>query len=428
VCWDRNDRTFVYFHDPGNLHQVIDSSGFGPIDTWVGYPVQISHSPSAAVVPTMMPLVERAGPIPRAESTFAEPEVHVLFQSFWAENFGHALGDDIMPAFSLQSAFGLLTPDSVLMLPQNVGHPMCNPGELWQRARLLLNTLSTLISDHPITEIDIDAAYATTYHAGESNSTEYGIHCDESCRCFNKVPPPQAGRGADALRYVCFRNLLAGHSLLGLTGSPDGGLGLTAFSNYIIERAMRRWPSVEAASRPLAKQRLLIFEKTGRRRILNVQSLAEYLRGAFAVEVEVIRPGDLPLQDVIAKCISSSVILTPLGGISFNVAFARARSSVVFVTAWDAKHKAASGFERYIWEQVHRLTDFYYDVRLPEITVLPPGNVTHPSIADFRNHGSVTVDMARMGRIIVSALTSAEQELGIPAPSFSKHMNHIFRP
>jgi hypothetical protein len=421
VCWDRKDRTFVYFEDPDNLPLIIDSKGLGPIDTWAENSIQVKHFNPAAPL-TLMPLVERAGPIPAAESKFAGPEVHVLFQSHWAENFGHALGDDIMPAFVLQSIFGLLTPDSVLIMPRNVGHPKCNPDEMWQRARRLLNTLSALISDHALEEMDVHSTYAL-YRADDDNSTDYGIRCDVHCRCSNKVPPP---RQADA-RYVCFRNLLVGHSLLGAMNRQDLGLGWSRFCDYIIQRAMRRWPAVAAASRPLAKQRILILEKTGRRRILNVQELAAYLRGAFAVEVVVIRPADLPLEDVIAEFLSSSVVVTPQGGISFNAAFARARSSVVFLNVWSPTHNSATSLERFFWEHAHRLVDFYYDVRQPEITILPPGNTTNPSESDFNTHGSVTVNLARMGRVVASALTSAEHELEIPAPSFSKHMNHAFR-
>jgi len=42
-----------------------------------------------------LPLVERADPIPLANATLSDHKVHVYFTSFWAENFGHALIDDI---------------------------------------------------------------------------------------------------------------------------------------------------------------------------------------------------------------------------------------------------------------------------------------------------------------------------------------------
>lgn len=196
----------------------------------------------------------------------------------------------------------------------------------------------------------------------------------------------------------------------------------------MIEQAMRRWPAVAAASRPLAKQRILIVEKMGRRRVLNVPAMADYLRAAFAVQVDVIRPDTLSLQDGIVEYLSSSVIITPQGGTSFGIAFARARSSVVIVTSWDPNYNAANGLDRYLWEHNHRLTEFYYDVEPSDITILPPGNASHPSNGDWQTFGSVTVNLARMGRVVASALTSAEHELDIPTPSFSKHMNSAFLP
>jgi hypothetical protein len=425
MCWDRVDRTFVYFRDPQSLPQIIDTVGLGPVDTWLDNDIQITKFVPGLPL-HVMPIVERDGPIPAHESRFGDSEVYVYFRSFWAENFGHALGDDIMPAFVLQDIFGLLTPDSVLLIP-SLGHPRCQPNELWTRARRNLFKLAGLVSDHPIEEIDVHPSYAT-YQRNENGTTrDYGVHCDHNnklreCLCLNRIPVQQV----DA-RYVCFRNLLAGHSLLGAT-SHDFGFGWSRFSDYILQRAIHRWPIVAAASQPLVKQRILVFDKTGRRRILNTQAIVDYLKAAFEVEVALIRPDNLATEVCIAETLQSSVILTPIGGISFGVAFARARSSVVFVTTWDPDKKIAYSFERHIWEQAHRFNDFYYDVKLNETTILPPGHAVNPTYDDYFYYASVTVDLARMGRVVASALTSAEHELEIPGPSFSKHMNHAFRP
>ena len=67
-----------------------------------------------------LPLVDRVGPIPLMNVSVSDHQVHIYFTSFWAENFAHALVDDIHPLFALMYAFKMASRDSVFLYPREV--------------------------------------------------------------------------------------------------------------------------------------------------------------------------------------------------------------------------------------------------------------------------------------------------------------------
>lgn len=403
VCWDRVGQTFVYYEEPGQLPLVHSSTGNG--FDWEIRPDFVRATNDATLLgpdkTPFLPLIRVSGPIPE-DHAFAPEAVHVYFISHYAENFGHAIGDDILPAYALQSMFGLVTADVKLLTPRDFAETAGDVGTAaYQRARKFLGDMAQVISDHPIGEMFKDPLYRRRVSFARNNATESGP------------------------RHTCFTSLLTGHSRIGF--SHDGGRYFAPLSNYMLQRAMALFPSVrEAASIKHSRQRVVVVKKVGRRAILNVEELADHLRTTFDVRIDVINPAGMDLHEQMALALSSTLILTPEGGISYISAFVRARTPVIFVGHWVPSRNISEHLDWHVWQPARRFVPLLYDVRASEVTVLPPGNTTHPADMDYHIHGGVTIDALRMSRLVASGLLIAEREFGVPPPSFSMARSSAF--
>lgn len=401
VCWDRHEQTFVYYEEPGQLPLVHTATGNG--SDWT-IPSDFLRAANEYLLflpiekSPFMPLKVAPGPIP-ADHVFAPEAVHLYFMSHYAENFGHALGDDVLPAFALQAMFGLLTRDVKLLTPRDYAESAGSVGyPAHQRGRRFLHDLFNMISDNPIGELWND----TLYHP------------------LNSEHPTTT-----VARHTCFTSLLSGHAKLGFLSDNDRYF--SALSDYMIATAMTKFPSVHAAAtKTPTRQRVLIIKKQGRRAVLNVDDLAEHLRQTFDVQVDVINPAEIETHEQMAQVLSSTLIITPAGGISFICAFVRARTPVIFVGYWSPSDRASAQLDRHVWQPARRFTDLYYDVHFKDITLLPPANLDNPGDNDYMSFGAATVDLARMSRIVASGLLIAERELDLPAHSFSMSQAHTF--
>jgi hypothetical protein len=393
ICWDRVERTFIYYEEPGQLPLVHTATGYG--SDWDIRKDFVRVTNEGHQLPPdkgrFMPLKVLPGPIP-GDHVFAPETVHVYFVSHYAENFGHAIGDDILPAFALQSMFGLLTHDVKLLTPRDYAESAGSVGSAaHQRGRRFLHDLGKILSDHPIGEMWNDTLY--------------------------RPMVPSDPKSKDA-RHTCFTSLLAGQAKLGIHRDKDRYF--SSFADYMIARAMMKFPSVyAAATQKFSGQRVVIIRKKGRRAVLNIDELAEHIRKTFLVPVDIINPAEIKTQEQIAVMLTATLVITPAGGISFICPFVRARAPVIFVGHWSPTWNHSSQLERHDWEPARHVTDLYYDVHFSDITVLPPANLTNPGDHDYATYGAATVNLARMSRIVASGLLIAERELDIPAPSFS---------
>lgn len=414
VCWDRSERTFVYYRNPSTSHPPAASTQDPEAATAAG-----NDSAWRASIPgefvavgkfgieqwpglkrpqdLFLPLIERPGPIPAAAAAFAPEAVHVFFRSFWAENFGHALGDDMLPAFALMSIFGLLTRDVKLLTPNDVAQTCLEAGssDAHRHARRILRDLAAIMYDHTIGEMSEDPMYAPASDA------------------------PLGGGGVDTIpRHTCLTSLLVGHSMTGM--AYDGDRYFSAFIDHTIRSAMQQYPSVrQAAEVPLDRQRVVVIEKRGRRALLNAAELAAHIRATFRVQVSVVNPAELKLVDQVAVMLSSTLVVTPPGGISLACAFVRARTPVIFIGYWSPTNGRSELLEGYLWPHVRRIVTLHYKVRRSEVTVLPPGDANRASEWDYQFYGGTSVDLKRMTRLVASGLSVAERELpGLRVPSF----------
>jgi hypothetical protein len=329
-----------------------------------------------------LPLVERAGPIPLANVTFSDHEVHVYFTSFWAENFGHALVDDIHPLFALMHAFKLTTRDSVFLYPREIAD---NVGERdRERASKLLNELANLISDNGILRMDTHPSFST-------------------------VAPKDPGP-----HLVCMRHLLAGSGNLENLNKLPHVQTVGSWPSFI-DALLTGWrkelglKSGEPSLRPIQSQLLVFIRKVGRRGFLNLDILDEKSRDFFGVETIVINPGEMTLAEQISIAQRATVTFSPLGGISYFNAFLREGATAIIADFWHPFAETSVTLDGYFWDRIlsgHQT--LRYTVEESEIVIEPPGSGTVKTWWDYRDHGATMLDLKRAMRLIDHALYKAE--------------------
>jgi len=390
VCWDRRESTFVYFLDPSRPDVVM--SGTTLLN---GTPRRISVKRKPGENEDCMeflPLVERAGPIPWANATFSNHKVHVYFTSFWAENFGHALVDDIHPLFALMYAFKLTTRDSVFLYPREVAD------NIWEtdraRASKLLYELANLISDNGILRMD--------------------THPE-----FSWIPENHPGP-----HLVCMRHLLAGTGNLENLNKPPHVNTVGSWPSFIdaLLTGWRKELQVKTGEGDLfpshIKSQLLVFiRKVGRRGFLNLDELVEKSRDFFGVETMVINPGEMTLVEQISVAQRATVTFSPLGGISYLNAFLREGAVAIIADFWHPYAESSVTLDGYFWDRIlsgHQT--LRYAVDESEILIEPPGNATAKTWWDYRDYGATMLDLERAMRLIDHALYKAEHVFQFESP------------
>jgi len=340
-----------------------------------------------------LPLVERAGPIPLTNATFTEDKVYVYFTSFWAENFGHALVDDIHPLFALMHAFKMTTRDSVFLYPREIAD---NVGERdRERASKLLHELGNLISDNGILRMD--------------------THPN-----FSKVSPKDPGP-----HLVCMRHLLAGSGNLENLNKPPHVNTIGSWPSFI-DALLTGWRKEykehkgrtgEPSPTPIQTQLLVFIRKVGRRGFLNLDMLVETSRDVFGVETIVINPGEMTLAEQISVAQRATVTFSPLGGISYFNAFLREGATAIVADFWHPFAETSVTLDGYFWDRIlsgHQT--LRYTVKESEIVIEPPGNATLKTWWDYRDHGATMLDLERAMRLIDHALYMTEHVFQIKTP------------
>jgi hypothetical protein len=389
VCWDRTASTFVYFLDPDRPDMIMP--GATMLDG-TARKISVKTKPGPfrlARSIEFLPLVERAGPIPLTNATFTEDKVYVYFTSFWAENFGHALVDDIHPLFALMHAFKMTTRDSVFLYPRKIAD---NVGERDRvRASKVLNELANLISDNGILRMDTHPSFSTV------SLKDSGPH------------------------LVCMRHLLAGSGNLENLNQPPHVNTVGSWPSFI-DAILTGWRQEmgihtlkEEDFSSLIETQLLVFvKKVGRRRLINLDMIVEKSRSKFAVETLVINPGEMTLIEQISVAQRATVTFSPCGGISFFNAFLRDGATAIVADYWDVDENASLMMDGHFWDRIvsgHQT--LRYSVRESDIVIEVPGNATANRWTDFKDYGATMLDLEQAMRLIDRGLYMAQHAFNI---------------
>ena len=177
VCWDTVDRTWVFFENSDENPPTLlpTERGVMALVNMSTPLVQLRREEEPYEVP--LPLRVSSGMHPAAREAHAAPpedeatftyhhaSAHIVFESFWAENFGHAVGDDIFPAYFLLSSFGFLRNDFDMAGVQllSLQRPTWRLGPLSSeqaaRGAKHLNNFARLLFKSPIMDLYADTPY-----------------------------------------------------------------------------------------------------------------------------------------------------------------------------------------------------------------------------------------------------------------------------
>jgi hypothetical protein len=121
---------------------------------------------------------------------------------------------------------------------------------------------------------------------------------------------------------VCFKNLLVGTRMLGESYPSEA-----AWPGFI--NAIKSHYGFQLSPR-LLRQKITLFLKNGRRTFLNYEEVADHLRNRFNVEVEIYDPAQDTIRDQIRFLESTTVLISPCGGISLSAMFLPPGASAIF--------------------------------------------------------------------------------------------------
>ena len=187
---------------PLNAHKTVKPSGWASKLT----PVPLTRAAFAAALSASRAAGARAEAprVRRGDGAVADAaallpfakSLHVLYSSYNAENFGHFLTDELLPAFSALEAFGAATRDvQLLRAPLSAKHQLTFScewqrrewGEVqWEKCLQRYAELTLLLSDRPVREFEAYVAEVAAARGG-------------------------GGGGGDVL---CFDELVAGFGML----------------------------------------------------------------------------------------------------------------------------------------------------------------------------------------------------------------------
>ena len=383
VCWDSHRHNFAYFQPPGTVDQyVVSAQGtFSLRNALKKYSHLVNlNRYKKSYKDTALPLRIVTEPVRKNELKYHNASVHAIYEGYGNSNFGHFVMDDVMPVYSLMKMFGRLTRDIQVMtlsdLTGAIAKHTGQKGSEYMLARKRLTELFAMLSDRQHLDISQEMS-------------------------FKKE------------RFTCFRHLLAGHGHLGLM--HDDGYAVSDFSRYILQQLARQNQTVaDAISAKVEQYQILILKKEGRRRILNVDEVAESLSLAFPnAKVVLFNPANVSIEDQIIEAQRTTVLVTPCGGISFLGMFLRSRASAVVAGLWVPTSKRSSNNDYYLWEYFTEVNTIYYDVLLEEITILPPGNEKRKGVDDYRFYGSLTMNVSKIEMLVAAALRTSGYLLDI---------------
>ena len=404
ICWNPYQLKFVYYRDsraaPSWGYDLSLRNHTPHYDLQVSY-LKITRDRGLYSPTGELPIIEVPGPLP-VDAPFDKQPVHVYYDSFWAENYGHAIFDDVLPAYSLMHHFYLVTRSVQVLSLEDLARNLLKRRDksLHARGHRFLEEFFGYISDLTPIEMLKHSHQYDLRSQGTQGMVAIDVHEDPS-------------------KFTCFSNLLVGHAVTGL--HFDSGRVVHHFVDTILTHAASVSDLVrEAVTKPMQRQLVVVILKRGRRRIVNVGSVINRIRRVFGVSVKAIDPAELSTMQQIAIAQQATVIITPEGGISFFCIFARPGATAIIPGHYDLEKQDVEHMEQFFWENfdpIHVM--YYYPDNETELVFDKKRTPNRPlKSGEYRDYTSVKVNLDRFMSYVEGALHRAEHIFGLADGSY----------
>ncbi|GAA5905305.1 hypothetical protein JCM6882_003740 [Rhodosporidiobolus microsporus] len=306
--------------------------------------------------------------MPRNVRFVEEPTV--LMGSFWPHNFGHALGDDLFPAYRLLRNFDLVRPDNYYVFHQSCRQRGGDVG--CENAKAIASTLSTHEYQHVGGDLFPDT---------------------ETTTCFADVV---MGPATLSMRHVDERSW------------PE------------MVKHMKKTIGLQA-NKPLKKHKVVVIRKNGRRTWLNYQEVQEHIEQTYGVETLLVDPARLTVPEQLALLDETTVMVTPPGGVSFSSTFLHKNAVAIYAEWWSEAQGRSFPMDQevYTWNpDIHPL--FYplsrSDLSLDRSAIDPQQLATLDDNQIAQGYSNITISLPRLDLYLRTAFAHASKGMGMRLP------------
>ncbi|GAA6033699.1 hypothetical protein JCM8097_004388 [Rhodosporidiobolus ruineniae] len=311
---------------------------------------------------------ESLEPMPKNRRFVKEPTV--IMGSFWPQNFGHALGDDSLPAFRLLRQYELVQKDNYYVF-----HQSC-----------------------------------------KQRGGDVGCKNERGVMEFLTTKPYQEIGGElfpDADTEVCFADVVMGPNEVTMRRVDE-----RAWPDMI--QHMKRQAGIKPNG-PIKKHKVVIIEKHGRRTWLNFKEVREHIEKTYGVETILINPAAMTVKEQMALLDATTVLVTPPGGASFSSEFLHKGATAVFAEWWSERDQRSYPMDQeiYTWNaDLHPL--FYpltrYDLTLDRSAIHPDVLAKNTDEVLWQGWSNVTINLPRLDVYLRAAFVHSSQAIGIKLP------------
>lgn len=314
-----------------------------------------------------------SGVIPE-KALWADAEVAAFLAPKYGTNFGHAMGDFALPVYKMMEAFEIKSRD-VQLLAHVAPEDSYLGINFRNEAFSLLTSFTSLL--WPGRQIVFT-----------------GSKIDE--RVFRQLTPIPISARRDTV--LCYRRVLAGSVPMGF--ATEAGPSWNRFIRELVDRAgLSSYPK-----EPSSTIKVLVINKTGRRRIANVEEVAALIRKHFTPNVEVLASDRLETMNLLQQMKFAreyDVVVTPCGGVSFLTAFMREDSATIIMSFRLKEGVIPSRMENNVWRFVSNRLVLHYPI-LSEEELREPEGHTGSTDEHFyrRDRANVAVDVSRLKELV----------------------------
>jgi len=299
--------------------------------------------------------------VPPSPRSGTLPSAHVLLSTFWPSNFGHVLGDDVLPAWAAGILLGVdggragaLTPVLYSDLSA-IGAPdkRVDLGkETYGVARKFLAELfhaglGTCSASRPPPVLGLDPPFQPVPHSilhaepvvgrasRGSDDACVGADVELACASGSEVTSAVSGRGVcsrgvpAASSAWCFDRLVVGTAALGMSRAA-GRSHWRELAHIIVARLNA------TQVMPAPGSGVLFLIKTGGRALANMGELLKATEAACGCAAVAADPAAMSLHEQAVLVRSAAVVVTPPGAVSFSLALAHEDSALVVLNAMTA--------------------------------------------------------------------------------------------